>query len=277
MKRGLVVLFIALFLLCGVVAYAQTVTPQTFYVKVEPVNDKIINPATDSADIYIVVQNKGSEKDTYKLLYLDDPKWSYQVLPEPINKQVTLEPGEEGRIHILVKGNVQDGLFGVKVSVQSVNTGNIIDNVMRIRVGERAPSEPPAADFDVDVSVPAQMDPRGTYNVIVNIQNHNARILDDVNIKLASKLITEDTNVTVNSNETKSVSFAVLLMENIRPQKDQLHVAVNYEGEEFYAGDYNFEVVEYLPPFKTDIDVDKKFLRQDRLIKVTNEGNAPKA
>ncbi|MBU2561255.1 MAG: hypothetical protein KKD17_03075 [Nanoarchaeota archaeon] len=277
MKKGVFVLFIALCLLCSAFALAQTVTPKTFFVKVEPVNDKILNPAKDSADMYIAVENKGTEKDTFKLLYLDDPKWSYQVLPEPINKQITVEPGETGKFHLLVKGNVEDGFYGVKVSVQSLSTGNIIDNVMRIHVGERAPSEPPAPDFDVDVSVPAQMDPKGAYNVIVNIKNNNKRLLEDVNIKLLSKLITEDTNVTVNPNETKSVSFAILLMENIRPQKDQLHVAVNYGGEEFYAGDYNFEVVEYVPPFKTDIQVKKKFLRQERTITITNEGNAPKS
>ncbi|MBN1544516.1 hypothetical protein JW898_03575 [Candidatus Woesearchaeota archaeon] len=277
MKKGVFVLFIALCLLCSAFALAQTVTPKTFFVKVEPVKDKILDPAKDSADMYISVENKGTEKDTFKLLYLDDPKWSYQVLPEPINKQITVEPGETGKFHILVKGNVGDGFYGVKVSVQSLSTGNIIDNVMRIRVGERAPSEPPAANFDVGVSVPAQMDPKGTYNVIVSIKNNNERLLEGVNIKLLSNLITEDTDVTVNPNETKSVSFAVLLMENIRPQKDQLHIAVSYGGEEFYAGDYNFEVVEYVPPFRTDVLVNRKFLRQERTITITNDGNAPKS
>ena len=76
-------------------------------------------------------------------------------------QQVKVIPGEKEKIHILVKGNVPEGFYGVKVSVRSESTGNIIDNVMRIRVGEGGPDAPPSPNFDVDVSVPAQMDPRG--------------------------------------------------------------------------------------------------------------------
>jgi hypothetical protein len=148
---------------------------------------------------------------------------------------------------------------------------------MRIRVGEGGPDTPPSPDFDIEVSVPAQMDPKGTYNVVVNIKNNNKRLLEDVNIKLDSNFITEDTNVTVQPDETKGISFAVLLMDTIEPQMDQLRVTVNYEGEEFYSVDHNFEVIEYLPPFKTDVKVDRKFLRQDRTITITNEGNTLKS
>ena len=276
MKKRAFVLLIALFLSLSVVALAEVLPAPTFFVTPEAVNDMIMDPAEDSAEFYIWVENQGPDKDTYKLLYLDDPKWSFQVLPEPINKKIDVEPGEKEKIHILVKGNVPEGFYGVKVSVQSLGTGNIIDNVMKIRVGERGPGEPPAPDFDVDVSVPAQMDPRGTYNVLVNIKNNNERLLEDVNIKLASKFITDDTNVTVQPGETKSISFAVILLDNIEPQQDQLHVTINYDGKEFYSADHNFEIIEYLPPFKTDIDVDKRVLRQDRTITITNEGNTIK-
>lgn len=277
MKKRAFVLLIALFLSLSAVSLAEVLPAPTFFVTPEAVNDKILDPATDSAEFYIWVENKGPEKDKYKLLYLEDPKWSYQVLPEPINKQIEVAAGEKEKIHILVKGNVPEGFYSVKVSVQSLGSGNVIDNVMRVRVGERGPDEPPKPDFDVDVSVPAQMDPKGTYNVVVNIKNNNERLLEDVNIKLASNFITEDTDVTVQPGETKGISFAVLLMDTIEPQMDQLHVAVNYEGEEFYSVDHNFEVVEYLPPFKTDIKVDRKFLRQDRTITISNRGNTLKS
>jgi hypothetical protein len=148
---------------------------------------------------------------------------------------------------------------------------------MRIKVGKTASGIPPEPDFDVDVSVPAQMDPRGTYNILVDITNNNERLLKDVNIKLASKFITEDTLVTVEPGETKSISFAVLLMENIKPQQDQLHITVNYDDIEFYSADHNFEVVKYVLPFETDIQVEKRFLKQVRTITITNKGNTVKA
>jgi hypothetical protein len=276
MKKRACILFIALLMLLSAFAYAQTTT-SAFFVGVEAVNDKIMDPADDFAEFVITVENKGSETDTFKLLYLEDPKWSYQVLPGPASKQIDVAPGEAGEIRILVKGNVDPGRYSVKVSVQSMSTGNILDNVMRIGVGKSAPGVPPDPDFDVDVSVPAQMDPRGTYNVVVDIKNNNELLLEDVNIKLASKFITEDTLVTVEPNEAKSISFAVLLMENIKPQEDQLHVTVNHDGVEFYSADHNFEVVEYVLPFDTRIDVDKRMLKQVRTITITNKGNTLKS
>ncbi len=274
-KRALAIILLMTFL-CSAFALAQVVTPSTFFVTVEYVSDKIPNPDKDSADVYIVVKNSGKETDTFKLVYLEDPKWSYQALPSPLDKEVTLAPGEEGKIHLLVKGNVNPGLYGVKVSMRSENTGNVISNVMRIRVGDSSPELSPNPDFSVDVSVPAQMDPRGTYNVIVNIHNKNKRLLEDVEIKLDSKILSEDTTVTVNPDESKSVSFAVLLMDNIQPQADQLQVTVNYDDTEFYSQTHNFEVVEFVEPFIKAIDVKKSFLKQERFINIKNVGNTLK-
>ncbi|MFH1063922.1 MAG: hypothetical protein V1729_02485 [Candidatus Woesearchaeota archaeon] len=277
-KRALVpTLLIAIFLLSSIAAYAQVVTPTTFFVTIDYVSDKIANPAKDYADLYVVVENKGSEKDTYKLLYLDDPKWSYQVLPEPINKQITIAPGETGEFHLLVKGNVAPGFYGVKVSVHSEKSGNTISNVMRLRVGAQEPKIPSKPDFDVDVSVPAQMDPRGTYNILITLKNNNDLLLEDIMIKLASNVLTEETTVTVEPNDAKTISFAVLLMDNIKPQADQMQVTVKYGDEEFYSQAHNFEVVEYLLPFRTDVKVNKGFLRQERTITVTNDGNTLKS
>ncbi len=277
-KRALVpTLLITIFLLSSIAAYAQVVTPTTFFVTMDYVSDKITDPVKDHADLYVVVENNGAEKDTYKLLYLEDPKWSYQVLPEPINKQMTIEPGEKGKFHLLVKGNVDHGFYGVKVSVRSENSGNTISNVMRIRVGAEEPKIPSEPDFDVEVSVPAQMDPRGTYNVLVTLKNNNDLLLEDIEIKLASKVLSEKITVTVDQGDTKTVSFAVILMDNVKPQADQMHVTVNYKEEEFYSQGHNFEVVEYLLPFRTDVKVKKGFLRQERTITVTNDGNTLKS
>lgn len=277
MKKRALVLFLGLFLLLSVAVSADVAPAPTFFVTAEAVDDVIEDPEENHADFYIVVENKGPEADTYKLLYLEDPRWSYQVLPSPLDKRITVEPGEKERIHVLVKGNVPKGIYSVKVSVKSLGSGNTIDNVMRIRVGETAPGEPPAPDFDVDVSVPSQMDPAGAYNVIVDIKNNNERLLEDVEVEIKSKLVDEETEVTVQPGETKSVSFAVILMDNVKPQQDQMHVTVDYEGEEFYAGDHNFAVVEYVPPFTTHIDVDRHLLSQDRVITITNEGNTEKS
>ncbi len=274
-KRVFLLLSIAI-LICSAFAYAEVIPAPPFFISLEAVNNKIADPVKDYAEFYVVVENKGEIKDTFKLLYLEDPKWSFQALPDPISRQITVLPGETGKIHILVKGNVGYGMHWIRVSVESVKTGKISEDVMKIQVGKSVPYVTPEPDFDVDVSVPSQMDPKGTYTILVNLKNNNARLLEDVDIKLSSSIVNEETKATVNPNETKSASFAVLLMDNIMPQQDQLHVVVTYQNETFYEGDHNFEVVEYMPPFKTDVKVEKKFLRQVRTITITNDGNVLK-
>ena len=277
MEKRAFVLFFALMLVCSAIAYADVINPVTFTVTPETINDSMTDPKKDNADFILKVENKGEEEDTFKLLLFEDPKWAYQALPNPTDRQLTIAAGGEATFHILVRGtNLADGRYGVRAWVQSAKTGNRNYGILNIQVGKQPLKEPPAANFDVDVSVPAQMDPKGSYNVIINIRNNNERLLNDIKVKLASNILSDEINVTVEPNETKSVSFAVLLVDNVRPQQDQLQVSVEYEGKEFYSQKHNFEVIEYLPPFKTDVDVNKRFLRQDRTITITNEGNVQK-
>jgi hypothetical protein len=276
MKKSVGLLAVILVLLSAY-AYADIINPVTFTVTPEAVKDKILDPAKDNAEFYITIENKGETEDTYKLLLFEDPKWYYQALPNPTDKQLTIAGGGSAKFHLLVKGtNIKNGMHSVRALVQSSNTGNRNYGILRIQVGETPTKAPPAPNFDVDITVPAQMDPKGMYNVLVNIMNKNERLLENVSVKLSSALITDETLVTVNPNETKTVSFAILLEENIKPQQDQLHVTVDYQGKNFYTGDHNFEVVEYVPPFRTEVSVDKKFLRQDRTITITNDGNVRK-
>jgi len=278
MEKRAFLLILTLLMLCSAIAEAAYVLePAKFSVKIEAVKSKIIDPVKESAEFKITIKNEGEIRDTYKILYLEDPKWSFQALPDPINREITLNPGEEGVIQILVKGNVKSGLYGIKTSIESLKTHNIVDDVMRITVGKSAAKAPPAPDFDVDVSVPAQMDPSSAYTISVNIKNNNERLLEGVDIKLSGDIVNEHTNVTVNPNESKSISFSVILMDSVKPQQSQLHVVASYNNKVFYEGDHNFEVVPYLPPYKTEITVAKKFLREDRTIKITNDGNTLKS
>jgi hypothetical protein len=278
-KRALVLLF-TLLMLCSAVAYADIIAAPTFYVKAEAVKDNILNTKTDHAEFNIIVENKGLQEETFSLQPLPDTRWSYQVFPDILAKKITVPAGSSGKILIYVKGSVPDNTYYVRVVVDRIMGETHIESqsgVMNIQVGDNKPVPPPEPDFDVDVSVPSQMDPTGTYNVVVNINNKNNRTLQEVNIKLASGIVNDETKVFIGPGEQKSVSFAVLLMDNIKPQQDQLQVTVDYEGKAFYDQTHNFEVVEYVPPFKTDIAVDKKFLREDRTITITNEGNVLKA
>lgn len=248
------------------------------FVRVEAVNSTITD-AKGFAEFNIYVTNNGDAAENFRFLYLDPPNWYATLLPDPASKDMKLAPGDTGMYHLYVKpSSYKEETIGIRAMIRAVDSQFINDDaVLRVKVGKpKTPEVPPNADFDVSVSVPAQMDPRGTYNVVVGIQNNNKRLLDGVNIKLNSAFITDDTNVTIQPNETKSISFAVILMDNIKPQADQLQVTVNYNGEEFYSQSHNFEVVKYVLPFDTEVDLDKSFLKEVRTIMITNKGNALK-
>ncbi|MBW2963842.1 hypothetical protein KY363_00125 [Candidatus Woesearchaeota archaeon] len=258
---------------------ASAIDKDDMTVSVDAVSSTITDLQKGYAEFNVSVKNNGDETETFRFLYLDPPNWYATLLPDPASKDIKLAPGDTGSYHMYVKpSSYKEETIGIRAMIRAVDS-NFINNdaILRVKVGKpNTPEVPPDADFDVTVSVPAQMDPRGTYNVVVSIQNNNKRLLDGVNIKLDSTFVSDDTNVTVQPNESKSISFAVLLMDNIKPQKDQLQVTVNYNGEEFYSQAHNFEVVKYVLPFDTSIDVEKRFLKEVRTITITNKGNALK-
>ncbi|MBW2967759.1 hypothetical protein KY362_04690 [Candidatus Woesearchaeota archaeon] len=275
----LLAMFSAVFLVCAMLASAALIAPSDVKITVDPVKNQITDLQKGYGEFKISVENKGDVAETFKLMYLEPPTWFAQVLPGPSANTIRLAPGETGQFHVLVKPNkLEPGSIGLRALIQAVDAKIIYDDaVLRVNVvAQEVPEVPPDPDFEVEVSVPAQMDPHGTYNVLVHITNKNSRVLEDVSIKLNSNLLTEETTATVSGDETKTVSFAVLMMDNDKPQKDQLQVKVTYEDETYYDASHNFEVVEYLPPFQTDISVEKKWLKQVRTLKVTNTGNTQK-
>ena len=280
MEKRAFVLFAILLVLCSAVAYADIIASPTFFVKAEPVIDKILDAKTDHAEFNIIIENKGAEDADFNLQPLPDTLWSYQVFPNILAKKITVLAGGSGKIHIYVKGNVPNNIYHVRVAVDRVMGETHIETqsgVMNIQVGESKLPTPPKPDFVVDASVPAQMDPRGTYNVVVNIKNNNELLLKDVLVKVSSALVNDESVVTVDPNETKSVSFAVLLMENIKPQTDTMRVTVTYANKTYFDNTHDYEVVEYVLPFKTDVAVSKRFLREDRTLTITNNGNVQKS
>ena len=226
-KSGqLAIIYVLITILVGSFVFGAVISPE-FYVKPKAVSSIIHNPVTDYADFKIVIENNGAEDDEFNLLFLEDPKWSYQVLPSPINRKILIPANDTGEIHILVKGNVDPGNYAVKVSVQSEKTKNVIDNVMRITV--LAPVQKivvPDADVSVETTVPTQMDPKGAYNVLVTVNNNNERKLDNVLVKLNSNILSEETLVDILPNESKTISFAVILIDNIKPQKDNMNISL---------------------------------------------------
>ncbi|HII71526.1 TPA: hypothetical protein HA265_02105 [Candidatus Woesearchaeota archaeon] len=280
MKKGLGFL-IAFLVLFSAFASAEVMDTKLFNIFVEPVQDKIIDKDKDFAEFYIKIENRFTEPETFKFAFLDPPNWKEQILPNPNDRELRIMPGDTGTFHFYVRpSRAVDGVHPVSAILRSEVTGITFRKGFHIQYGEKetpAVMTPPEPDMEVSASVPAKMDPRNPYTVVVNIKNNNERFLENVSVTLDSTNIKDTTSVDVDPDESKGISFAVLFNKDLPPQKDSLHVVVAYQGQTFHDEYHNFEVVEYLPPFDIDVDVQKKLWKRYRTVTITNDGNTEKS
>lgn len=281
MKKSLVILIAVLLLVPAFSVSAEVMDTKLFNIWVEPVKDKILDKEDGYGEYYLKIENRFSEPETFKFAFLDPPNWKEQLLPNPNQRSLTVDPGETDQFHFYVRpSRAPDGVQPVSIILRSEVTGITFREGFHIQYGEKetpAIITPPDPDMNVSVSVPAKMDPRNMYNVVVKLQNNNERFLENVTVTLESENINDKTVVDVDPEASKGISFAVLFNEDLPPQEDSLHVVVSYDGEKFYDAHHKYEVVEYIPPFEIEVDVEKKLWRRDRTITITNNGNTEKS
>ncbi|MFC1722578.1 hypothetical protein ACFL0V_00400 [Nanoarchaeota archaeon] len=277
MKKSLLLLLIILF---STSAYAAVMDTKLFNINVDAVEDKILDTKKGYGEVYVNIENLFTEPETFRFVFLDPPNWKEQLIPNPSDRYITIEPEQTGQFHFYVKPSwAPEGVQPVSVILESEKTGIRFKKTFHIQFGEKeAPAilTPPDPDLSVSISVPAMMDPRKSYTVVVDLKNNNEAYLENVTVKLGSKNINDQSIVDIGPNESKGISFTVLFNDDLPPQKDSLYVSVTHEGKSWYDQHHNFEVVEYLPPFDISVDVEKKIWRRDRLVSITNDGNTDK-
>ena len=283
MKKSLGLL-VAVFMLISafsIFCNAEVMDTKLFNIYVEPVNDKILDKENDFGEYYLTIENKWTESETFKFVFLDPPNWKEQLIPNPNIRELTVGPGDTQQFHFYVRpSRAYDGVQPVSIIIRSEVTGITFRKGFKIQYGEKdtpAIVELPDPDMDVSISVPAQMDPRNMYNIVVNLKNNNELFLENITVKLSSKNINDETVVSIDPNESKGINLAVLFNEDLPPQKDSLYVSVMHNGKSFYDESHNYEVVEYLPPFDIDVQIKKKIWKRDRTITITNSGNTEKS
>ena len=272
----LVVFLFSSFVAAEVVTVTNSAMPPPVLLEVTPVLDAVIN---QGYGIYILkITNNQKSKDTFRVLHAEDPEWTFQIVPT-IDREKTLISGSSNTVKIYVKPstNVKKGFYNVAIKVRSELTGNVYGTVLKIQIGKDPEPLNLLPSFNVTASIPSKMDPRNVYQVVVNLANNNAKNLEDVEVRLNSNLIKEKTDVDLKGSEEKGVSFAIMLMESLKPQTDSLQVIVSYKNKTVYDQYHNYEVVEYIPPFKKSVAVFDKLFKTVREINLTNEGNVKKS
>lgn len=253
---------------------AGEVTPVGFSVDVEPIDDRITG--NEAAEFKFLVKNMQDFTDTFKLEPLEDLHWSMQsrkTLDYQTGREI--EAYGEDIIYAWFKSaELPDGDYQFKLTFLSKETNATVDIIVKIHVGAEPIDYNP--DFRGELEMPSQMDPRNKYLIKVHLHNNNLLSLENINVKLSSKLINEETLTNLPADETKTISFTIGFPEGQEPANDRLRVLVTHKGKTFYDSSKDFSVVEYLPPFKKEVDDKGRFLRFVKTMTFTNEGNNAK-
>lgn len=268
-KRSLLLISI---LLCFLVA-AITVSANDFAVEVNPVDDRL--DTMDEFAVYVItIKNLQGEADHIHLLHQQDTRWSMQVAG---SRSPYLDRNEEAQIRVILKPRVDhlpNAGYQIKFSFESKNTGQVRDVYTKIYIGPDLSKLKP--DVDVFVDVPERMDPRQSHALKVHLVNKNQLMLDDVSVAVDSRFIAEGTLIGLNSNEEKTVAFTVSFPEDKAPETDSVNVKVTHGNITFFDEAASWAVVQYVLPFKKDVQTEKGFLTRTKTILLTNEGNTRK-
>ncbi|MBU0461514.1 MAG: hypothetical protein KJ574_02920, partial [Nanoarchaeota archaeon] len=255
------------------VANAETdITPVSFTVKATPVVDKILE--TGAAEFTLTITNLQDVPDTFRVLPLEDLKWTPQFVP--VIDKVKIIPGKSSAtIKVLVKpSNVPRGTHNVRVTVESANTKTRYNDVMKIWVGPHPSMYSP--DIAVSVNAPERLDPNQKYDIKISLTNNNIIDLGNVHVITTGDFINHEQDIYLGPEEQKVISVAFNLPQNVNPQAGNARVKVTHGNKTFYEQTHEFDVLEYLPPFVQNVSIKKSFLKTEKMIVLKNDGNTRK-
>ncbi|MFC1753297.1 hypothetical protein ACFL96_07885 [Thermoproteota archaeon] len=272
-KTTLILFTLISCIILGMMVNAVDITPVSFSLESEAVTDKILEDGV--AEFQLTINNLQDEADTFRILPLEDLKWTPQFVPTTARTQKISGKNSDTLTMLVKPSEVPRGSYNVKVTVESENTGTRYNAVLKIHVGPHPSMYNP--DVSVKVSVPARLDPNQQYDVKVTLTNNNIIDLGNVHVSTTGKFIDNEQEVMLGPEEVKVVSVAIQLPEDTEPQTGDIAIKVTYlDDTTFYDSTHAIEVMEFLPPFAQNISVDKGFLKTKKTIILKNDGNTKK-
>jgi len=168
------------------------------------------------------------------------------------------------------------GRKAVKVLLKSETTGEQIGKNLNVNIKSEfaIPKYEPSLILEIQFPSGGKFDPREEQRIRVKIKNKNVLSLSDVKLELKSNLIQTETYLdSLGPLDTEFKDFVISFDPSEEPQEDTLVVSAVISNKTFVAIE-DYEIIPYYVEFKEELTVEKKFLRTDNVIKVTNTGNA---
>lgn len=270
-KRALVLVLVLSFLFSAGV-YAESL----FTANISPINDKITS--YEEAKFLVSIENKQSFKDTFRLS-IDDISWNLQT--EPLSDYfggLDINPGSSKPTTLIVKPvqTLPFGQYKITLSIESQTTGAKAKTNLLILLRNPGPS---VRDYVPDVGrlveIEKEIDPRKEVLIKINLQNRNAKNINNIVVQLRSNLINKDLETALEPLEKKTITYKANLNALTKPQKDTLRVTLVIENQTLEPPvEENFEITDYSKIISVEQPLKSSFLKTTRTIVYSNEGNA---
>ena len=273
------VLFAALALLSSLSATAQeSVGSQSFSVSLEAINNSIL--IDGQAAFELTIENHDNYAETFRIS-MPDIEWS--VTSDPLYHYFSgfdVPSFGSQKVKLFLKPTVAfpPGLRNVRITVESVKgkEEQTISTFVNIRSSYQLLQEYLAAVSRI-VEIPALVDPRGEFEIKVNLINRNPKNISSLKVRLSSvstSLITEEALTGLKPLESKSVSTRVKLDPLTAPVQDTLRVVLYVDDKPLEPTIFEkFEVIGYSELKTVKSERTGSFFRWVNKTTYVNEGN----
>lgn len=247
-----------------------------FDVEYTPIENDIY--LTEPAVFDVLIKNNENFENTFRITVPDFIAWSSDTQPQSFRiSGVKVEPKSALKAKLLLyPKNIQPGRKLVQVIAKSDISNEQIGKFLNVNIKSEfaVPNYEPNLLIEVQMPNEGKLDPREEQRISVKVKNKNALGLSNITIKLKSKIIETETKIdSLEPLGTELKDFVLSFDPLEKPQKDSLVVEAKIGNKTFVAIE-DYEIIPYYPSFQQEVTKNKKFLKTENIIIVTNIANA---
>lgn len=247
----------------------------SFEVNVNTINDNVIN-ASSYAQFKLNLKNTLAIEDRIRLNY-DQIQWDINTEPLTLTG-IPIKPLSNQEITIKVKPKdvTNIGLYYVPLTVYSEKTKEEKTVFLSVYVGQKFdPEYAPLITAEVNLNNNNHsIDPRKDVLLALTIVNNNVRKYDNIALDIHSDLLNKKENFSLDSKETKKISYKFSLDDKLNPRKDSLTGTIKAAGITFRLPKIDFNIIDYTDKFDVFKDINESWFSRSENYQITNHGNS---
>ncbi|MEM4267194.1 MAG: hypothetical protein QXK37_00005 [Candidatus Woesearchaeota archaeon] len=295
MKRHLLLSFLSIVLAVNLIAIKAVLAQSNpsiestddFLIEIDTLQGSLFSTVPEEPAKYdLYITNNLNFTDYYRIIFTDDPRWSFEVRPDSRMIKFPVEGKTKVPTRVLVKPTtprINYGQYNLLVTIIS-ETNKVTKNV-GLQVFVKDPtsifdrSYLPVVTFIVDA--PTKIDPREASIMTISLENRNPLNITDMVIQVDSRL--NDLNDEVRKEvklgplEKKKLTFTLGYNPRQSPTTDiiTINASIPSKNKQYDPITKSIEIVAY-SSLVTDSNVKEGFLKREERITYFNDGNVPR-